>query len=373
VGLLDRLVNRLRTTRTDALLAVAFTVIGLVQAALFPIAPRGIGELYVVGSTVPLAWRRTYPIEAALVSAAFWLVPLDGYPLLGFVAVVLQFFPVGTRGEPLRAVVATTVVASALSVVGTLVGPELPVAAIGGVLVVVGPVLAGRLVRHQRLQNQALATLTEELRVERDRAEQAAVGAERARIAQELHDVVGHEVTLIAIQAEAAGVALRVAPERAAEPIETIRSTAHRVLGEMRGVVNALATSEAGPGTEDLRALTDRARAAGIDNTLTVTGAPLPDQAPASMAAYRIVQECLTNAGRHAPGHPLAVHVDWGPHEVLVHASNAADGAPDPRPGRGLTGIRHRAELLGGTFAAGSEDGRFDVRVTIPAGPREVR
>ena len=98
-----------------------------------------------------------------------------------------------------------------------------------------------------------MAELTEELRDERDRAEEAAVGAERARIAQELHDVVGHEVTLIAIQAEAAAAALRLAPERAAEPIETIRSTAHRILAEMREVVNVLAaTGETGRGTEDL-------------------------------------------------------------------------------------------------------------------------
>ena len=371
MGLLDRL----RTTRADLLLAAAFTVVGLVQAALFPIAPPGIGALYVVGSTMPLAWRRTCPIEAALVAAAFWLVPLDGYPLLGLVVVVLQFFSVGLRGEPPRAVAATTLVACVLSAVSTLLGPELPVAAIGGVLVVVAPVLAGRLVRHQRLQTEALADLTEELRVERDRAEQAAVGAERARIAQELHDVVGHEVTLIAIQAEAAGAALRLAPERAAEPIETIRSTAHRVLGEMREVVNALAaTGESGPGTEDLRSLTDRARAAGIANTLTVTGEPMPDQAPASMAVYRIVQECLTNAGRHAPGRPASIAVDWGQHDVRVHASNPAHVRPGSRSGRGLTGIRHRAELLGGTFAAGPEgDDRFEVRVTIPAGPRELR
>ena len=180
---------------------------------------------------MPLAWRRTYPVEAALVSAAFWLVPLDGYPLLGFVVVVLQFFSLGLRGEPPRAVAATTLV---------------------GVRPVGGRHLArarapGRRDRRRRWSSwrrcspvgwcatsasrtRHLADLTEELRDERDRAEQAAVGAERARIAQELHDVVGHEVTLIAIQAEAAGAALRLAPERAAEPIETIRSTAHRTL-----------------------------------------------------------------------------------------------------------------------------------------------
>jgi signal transduction histidine kinase len=373
VGLLDRL----NTTRDDALLAVLFAVAGLVQVALFPIAARGVGELYVLGSALPLAWRRTRPIEAALVSAAFWLIPLEGFPLLGFVGVVLQFFTVGSRGEPRVAVVLTTIVAASLATVGTLLGPEPPVAVIGAVLVVVAPVLAGRLVRHQQLQNAALADLTDQLRRERGRAEAAAVSAERARIAQELHDVVGHEVTLIAIQAEAAGAALRMAPDRAAEPIETIRTTAHRVLAEMRGVVNAMAPAEdvdeaVGPGTEGLRALADRARSAGIANALSVTGSPLPDHSPASMAVYRIVRECLTNAGRHAPGEPVSIDVDWDATRVRVWASNAARPG-DVRPGRGLTGIRHRAALLGGTFAAGARDGRFEVEVTIPAGPREPR
>jgi signal transduction histidine kinase len=275
------------------------------------------------------------------------------------------------------AVAGATALACGLSVVGTLLGPESPVAVIGAVLAVVAPVFAGRLVRHQRHQNTALATLTDELRRERDKAEEAAVGAERARIAQELHDVVGHEVTLIAIQAEAAGAALRIAPDNAAEPIETIRTTAHRVLAEMRGVVNAMVPAPeveqpAGPGTEGLRALTDRARSAGVANTLVVTGTPLPDHAPASMAVYRIVRECLTNAGRHAPGEPVSIGVDWEPSQVRIRSSNrAAQGVV--RPGRGLTGIRHRAELLGGTFVAASADGRFDVEVTLPAGAGELR
>src|SRR6478609_9552366 len=161
-----RLLARLGTTPLDAGLAVAFAVAGLVQVVAVPIADRGLGELFVLGTTLPLAWRRTRPVEAALVAVA-------------------------------------TVWAAAASVVGTLLGPEASVAAVGGVLVVVAPVLAGRLVRHLRRQNAELTSLTEQLREERSRAEEAAVGAERARIAQELHDVVGHEVTLIAIQAEA--------------------------------------------------------------------------------------------------------------------------------------------------------------------------
>jgi signal transduction histidine kinase len=362
--------DRLRTTRLDAALAVAFTVASLVQVVLVPIASPGVGMLYVLGSMLPLAWRRTRPVESSLVSSAFWLIPLDGYPVLGFVVVILQFFALGERGRPRRAVVLVTCWAAFVSVVGTLLGPEPPVAAIGGVLVVVAPVLAGRLVRHQRSQNRALAALADELASERARAEEAAVGAERARIAQELHDVVGHEVTLMAIQAEAAAAALRVSPDRAAEPVEAIRATAHHTLAEIRAVLDVLAPAGEGdrPAVEGAVALADRARAAGIANSLSVTGTPQPDHAPVSLAVARIIREALTNAGRHAPGQPVALQVDWSPAQVNVRATNPTGAHGQPVPGRGLTGMRHRAELLGGKFEAAVADGLFALRVSIPVG-----
>ncbi|MGV1007861.1 MAG: sensor histidine kinase [Dermatophilaceae bacterium] len=329
--------QRLHTTRADALAAGVFTLLGLLQTALFPIAAPGVEQLYVLGSTLPLAWRRTHPVESALVSSTFWLIPLQGYPVLGFVVVVLQFFSLGSRGHPRMAVVLVTLWAALASVAGTLLGPEQPVAAVGGVIVVVAPVLAGRLVRHLSSQNQQLARLTEELRTERRNAEESAVGAERARIARELHDVVGHEVTLIAIQAEAAAAALRMAPERAAGPIEAIRTTAHRTLTEMREVLDMLAplADAERPVSEGLVGLTDRARAVGIANSLSVTGTPLPDQSPAALAVQRIVRECLTNAGRHTPGEPVAIGVDWMPDKVVVVSSNPLVPTPGRDPAAG--------------------------------------
>jgi signal transduction histidine kinase len=117
---------------------------------------------------------------------------------------------------------------------------------------------------------------------------------------------------------------------------------------------------------EDHTALAGRAREAGIANDLVVTGAPTPEQAQARLAVNRIVRECLTNAGRHAPGRPVTIEVAWGEREVRVCASNAAASNGAPTPGRGLTGMRHRAELLGGTFEAVHRDGRFDVHVAMP-------
>ncbi|MCX5042849.1 histidine kinase [Aldersonia sp. NBC_00410] len=362
--------DRLHTTPVDAVLAVVFVVTGLVQVALVPIADHGAGPVYVVGSMLPLAWRRTYPVMSAFVSSLFWLIPLTGFPLLGFVAVVLQFYALGSRGRPDRLVLAVTAWAAITSAVGTLLGPELPVAAIGAVLVVVAPVVAGRLMLYQRRRTEEISALTRELRNERLRAEEAAVLSERARIARELHDVVGHEVTLIAIQAEAAAAALQRSPDKAVAPVEAIRSTAHETMVQIRQVLDMLAPlhEEEGPDDRDLANLADHARSVGIANTLTVTGAPPPERSRTVFAVNRIVRECLTNAGRHAPGERVDIVVDWLPDRVQLCSTNRTTRSAPLRPGRGLSGIRHRAELLGGTFESRVDRGRFDVRVAIPFG-----
>jgi signal transduction histidine kinase len=353
--------------RTDAVLAAVFAVVGLVQVTVWPIADGVVGQVYVLGSALPLAWRRTRPVASALVSTAFWFIPTDGYPVLGFVAVVLQFFALGSRGRPRPVVAATATWAVLATVAGTLLGPEAPYAAIGAALAVAGPVLAGQLVAHLGHQNAELARLAARLREERERAEEAAVEAERARIAQELHDVVGHEVTLIAVQAEAAAAALRLAPERAVDPVEAIRTTAHRTLAEMRGVLNVLAAEDGVHGaTDDVTEVARRAEEAGIANMLTVSGAPAEQHERARLAVNRIVRECLTNAGRHAPGAPVAIEVAWDQREVRVVATNPTSVHAVPAPGRGLTGMRNRAELLGGEFDAAVRDGLFTVRVEMP-------
>ncbi len=318
------LLDRLRTTRLDALLAIGFVAAGLLQTAFLPIGPLPLATLFVIGSSLPLAWRRTYPVAAALASATFWVIPLQGFPILGFVGVILQFFALGQRGEPDRAVVGTALYASVTGAVGTLLGPEPPAAVVGAVIVVVAPTVAGRIVRRLRDQARALVDLNRELEAERRLREEAAVGAERARIAQELHDVVGHELTLIAIQAEAAVAALHASPGRAVEPVEAIRSSAHRTLTEIRSVLALLAPAEESDRTvvQGLVELTDRARRAGIPNTLVVTGTPSPAHASASLAVARVIRECLTNAGRHAPGEPVSLVVDWRADRVDVRAKN---------------------------------------------------
>ena len=222
VGLLDRL----RTTAPDAALAAAFTVVGLVQVVAGPDRDPGVGRA-VRRRVDACRWRGGVPIPsrrrwwrrrsgwcrstASRCSASSWWSCSSSR----WAAAASRAG--GGGGHAGRRACRRSV--------GTLLGPEAPVAAIGGVLVVVAPVLAGRLVRHQRRQNAGAGGRSpRSCAAERDRAEEAAVGAERARIAQELHDVVGHEVTLIAIQAEAAGRRCGSAPN--APPSRSRRSAA---------------------------------------------------------------------------------------------------------------------------------------------------
>ena len=223
------------------------------------------------------------------------------------------------------------------TVVGTLLGPEAPVRGDRrghrGGRAGAGRAAGRAPARPERRAGPARGRLREERR----RAEETAVERERARIAQELHDVVGHEVTLIAVQAEAAAAALRLAPERAAEPVEAIRVTAHRTLAEMRGVLDVLAAAGRRRGaTEDLAEVARRAEQAGIANTLTVAGAPAEHQEQARLAVNRIVRECLTNAGRHAPGRAGRDRGRRGSRaRCACVAANATDRRDRPRPPAG--------------------------------------
>ena len=179
-----------------------------------------------------------------------------------------MFFSLGAYCAQLGRVLAVCALGVGVGVVVTLLGPEPAPAAIGAALVVIAPVAAGRLVAHQRSQTALLEELTGRLVQERATAERAAVAEERSRIARELHDVIGHEVTVIALQADAAAAALAKAPERAAAPVEAIRRSATEALAEMRRVVGMLRAAEEEdlrpqPGLDDVADLVEQSRAAG--------------------------------------------------------------------------------------------------------------
>jgi signal transduction histidine kinase len=298
-----------RPPRADVVVAAVFLVLSLAQVAVDPITdPDWLSFAVAISSALPLAWRRVHPVAAALTMTAAWLIPPDdGFLFLGYVIAAVLFFSLGAYTQPWAAVVAVCTVSTAVGVVMTLLGPEPEPAALGAALVVIGPAAAGRLVAHQRAQTAMLRDLTARLVHERATAERAAVAEERTRIARELHDAIGHQVTVIALQADAAAAALAKAPERAAAPVEAIRRSAAEALAEMRQVVGMLRAAEEEdlrpqPALADVAALVDQSRSAGhrIDLTLRPPGRSV--HASVELAAYRLVQEALTNARRHAPG-----------------------------------------------------------------------
>jgi signal transduction histidine kinase len=361
--------------RGDVLLAAVFTVISVAQVLISPIAdPVAIGVVIALGSTLPLAWRRTYPAAAALAGTAIWIVPSDGFVVLGYIAGFLLFYSVGAHVASLRAMLATTAAGLVLSVIGALTHTSTWVDYINVVTVVLGPVAVGRFVRHQREQSARLRELTLHLERERERSAGLAVAEERARIARELHDVVAHGISVVAIQADAAEAALDSDPELARGPIGEIKRTARESLGEMRGLLGVLREADEGaersplPGLEQLPDLLERSRAGGLDVELRVEGDAQPLPQGVDLAAYRILQESLTNVRKHAGAAPTVVDLDWREDALELRVRDhgiAANG--DGQAGHGLIGMRERARAHGGSFSSGpAVDGGYEVRAILP-------
>jgi signal transduction histidine kinase len=215
------------------------------------------------------------------------------------------------------------------------------------------------------------------LQENQERRARQAVTAERERISRELHDVIGHSISVMGIQA---GAVRRVLPpelEREREMLEAIERTGRDSVGEMQRLIDLLRMADGTPGAVTptltrVNVLVDEVRRAGLDVELEVSG-ELGDLPPGrALAAYRIVQEALTNALKHAPGAHVAVRIRRSAADVELEIKGAADpvadGVPGPVGGRGLIGMRERAAFYGGTLDAGpTPDGGFRVAARLPA------
>jgi signal transduction histidine kinase len=218
-----------------------------------------------------------------------------------------------------------------------------------------------------------------------DRAEADArrrIDEERLRIARELHDVVAHTMATINVQAGAAAHVLRDRPDAAAEALATIKTVSKEGLRELRAILDVLRQADEAdstaptPGIGQVQGLTERAVQAGLETTLTVTGPPRPLPAAVDLAAYRIVQESLTNTFRHAGPATAAVTLTYANGELVVEVTDtglggaeAAAGGLGSQGGHGLLGMRERATSVGGSLAAGPrpEGGGWRVTARLPA------
>jgi signal transduction histidine kinase len=210
---------------------------------------------------------------------------------------------------------------------------------------------------------------------ERDAAQRdQALTEERARIARELHDVVAHHVSMIAVQAETARLTTPGLPEEGKQRFEAIGDTARNSLSELRRLLGVLREGTGGeaertpqPGLAGLEALIDSAREAGAHVRLTISGSAARLPAGVDLTAYRIAQEALTNARRHAPGADVDVVLRYEADTLHLEVRDNGPGATGDANGHGIVGMHERAEMVGGTLHAGPADGGgFAVRADLP-------
>jgi signal transduction histidine kinase len=242
--------------------------------------------------------------------------------------------------------------------------------------------ILGDSMRYRRGYYTALEEKATRLEAERHAHAKVAAAAERARIAREMHDVVAHHVSVMVVQADGAGYVLRSDPDRAESALAAISVTGRQALTEMRRLLGVL-RSEGDqadlaplPGLGELRELLDQARAAGLEVTYTLAGTPRELPEGAELAAYRVVQESLTNTRKHAGLAATAgVTVSYERDGLIVQVTDDGMAAPSGEPaGLGLAGMRERIAMYGGTVLAGPlPDGGFRVRAWLPCPPSSAR
>jgi signal transduction histidine kinase len=337
-----------------------------------------------LAATLPLGFFWERPAIAATVICAANLVSLGAFRLLtiaGLVAQVIVLYRLGRRGPQLLAAGLTLpfIVLALLPPAGHVTG----LAAGGTVLAILaascGPLAAcaGAALQARSL---AAAQTTTSAAFAGTLLENAARG-ERARISRELHDVVAHHVSVIAVQAETARLATPGMPAAGAQQLSAIGDTARAALTEMRRLLGVLredsgaeiADRQPQPGLAQLNGLLDEAReVSGIGARLIVSGWLTALDPGVELAAYRIVQEALTNARRHAPGAAVDVELHFSNDALRLrirdNGPGPAAGPSQPTLGHGLLGMRERAAAVGGEFRAGAAPGGgFLVQATLPA------
>jgi signal transduction histidine kinase len=371
----------------DALVALGFLAVGWLTTSaptisdpFYRYTPRDwLFVLLLILSTVPFAWRRRWPTAAFLISVlsvtVLWLLGYNAGTLPLFLMFGGYFVAVA---RPTWEVVLCSAVALGCFALlwwggGAPYGPRDAFISVLALTITLGLARAGRL--RVDLAN-ARAQAAEEVALRQS-------SEERLRIARELHDIIGHSLGTIAVQAGVGRHLMETDPEKGAEALDSIARISRESLDEVRSVVAALRDDEPpyhpSPGLNELPDLVETVRGTGLAVELT-----LPEDAEAvprqtGAAVYRITREALTNVVRHAHASNASVHVDHHDGRVEVAIRDDGTGArngrePELGSGHGITGMRERAEALGGSLSAGpASDGGFLVTASLPIGSDQPR
>ncbi|MEU4544763.1 sensor histidine kinase [Nonomuraea dietziae] len=328
-----------------------------------------------LGGTLVLALRRRFPVVVLAVTVACMLAyTVRMQP--GAVAtspVLIAVYTTVRQGKHPAALAGVVLFLAGLFAFGQDAAAGLsPRSAIESRVLVVGWLVAAAVIGEATRAWSAYLEQVEQRAAEAERTrEETALrraGEERLRIARELHDSLTHSISIIKVQA---GVAAHLARKRGEEvpaSLIAIQEAGADAMRELRATLEVLRSDE-GSGLEQVPELVNRARAAGLPAKVEVSGSPRPVPAEVDRAAYRIVQEALTNVSRHAGPASASVRIGYLPGEVIVQIDDDGAAVPDEghQPGIGLTGMRERVAALGGRLRAEARpEGGFTVRAELP-------
>jgi signal transduction histidine kinase len=328
--------------------------------------------------TATLAWRRVAPLAVVgTVCAAIVVQVLAVTPYVPFLAGLLPMavanYTAAAYAPRFRAASLVAVFAAEAAIYAVIPEERAGGEVLFAAFVAVGTWLAGDVVRSRFSRAERAVGAAHELLAERERAAAATLAEERSRIARELHDVIAHSVSVMGVQAGAARTLLDADPGAAREALRSIETTARESVAELQRLLAVLRERDDAPdgrapqpGLAQLPGLVEQVRAAGLPVELSLSGDGEPPPGIA-LAGYRIVQEALTNALKHA-GAPTTVAVALRGGELYIEVRNAAGRRPSPATGgHGLVGMRERAHLYGGTVEAGPcPEGGFAVSARLP-------
>lgn len=356
----------------DVLVPAAIAALGIVELVLA--APPGweYGVALEVLACGVLVGRRRWPLVVAPVAAATvvampWFGPRLEDVATPILVLAVACYSLGRRIDDLRGLAGVALVAAMLLVDYTLV--DLRAHDVTDVVFVstllLPPYVFGRITRKLAVQAQQLR---EHQAAERDRA----LREERDRIARDLHDVLAHSLSAMTVQTAAAQDLVRIDPVRAEALLGDVASTGRRALDETGRLLHVLRDEDGelglrpAPGLADLPALVEEFRDRGLDvrADLPADGLALPGGVDVS--TYRIAQEVLTNALRYAPDRCAEISVRADGAVLTIAASNGWDGRTGAGSGLGLLGVAERVKVLGGTVRHGPQQGRFELRATLP-------
>ncbi|GAA4080108.1 sensor histidine kinase [Nonomuraea soli] len=389
---------RLPVPAQDALIALFITAMqvqGTITRNAGEVGSRSLGDLgnlgygLLIATGAAVAVRRRWPVPVfavtALASIAYYALDFPDGP--GWLALFVALYTVAAYGDGNRSLVTAGAAITVLSAVWLVAAADIePRAAVGWVFFRIGAsvmsVALGESVRSRRViaaEAQRRAELAERTREEEARAR---VDAERLRIAREVHDTVAHAIAIINVQSGVTAHVLDKRPDVARDALRTIEQTSSRALREMRAILGVLRDDGAGrvpyPGLGQLDELAAEAREAGLDIEVEEAPPVAPLPSAVGSAAYRILQESITNVIRHVGPTRVTVALNPGAEVLELRVTDAGPSMRVPVPGRaapgedgrGIVGMRERCRLLGGDLDAGPlPGGGFEVRARLPLAP----